>query len=132
MPYSYSRSFPWMLVPALLAVAVLGCSQSSQQERIIPLKASASLLEARALLENYAKGSPVTSEADSFDTLVEGVRKEDPKAANTLSEVFKKIKENPGARKGIAKKALKELPEAEPRPPAGNQYPTEEESSSEE
>ncbi|WP_147274254.1 hypothetical protein [Bremerella cremea] len=112
-------SSQWVVLPLLLLVPLIGCAKSSQQERVIPLKASASMEEARSLLENYAQGSPVTSEADSFDTLVEGVRKEDPKAANILSEAFKQIKENPGSRAKAAKNALKQLPaKEEPQPAA--------------
>lgn len=67
---------------------------------------------ARSLLENYAKGAPVTSEADGFNPLVDGVRKEDPAAADILAEAFQKIRETPAARAQIAKKALDQLPPA--------------------
>lgn len=119
---SPSQLSQWALLPLLLLIPLFGCSRSSQQERIIPLKASASMDEARSLLENYANGSPVTSEAESFDTLVEGVRKDDPKMANLLSDAFKKIRENPSSRVSVAKNVLKQLPEKEkpePAPEAG-------------
>ncbi len=102
-----------MLSTLALAVIVvsLGCSRTSQQERIIPLKASASLENARSVLQNYANGAPVTSEAAGFDPMVEGVRKEDPASADILQDAFSKIKANPASRVAVAKKALEELPE---------------------
>ncbi|GAA4426349.1 hypothetical protein [Bremerella cremea] len=102
-------------LPLLLAIALVGCSQTSQKERSIPLKGSVSLNEARTLLQNYSKGAPLTSEAESFDSLVEGVRKDNPEAADTLAEAFKKIRENPGSRAKVAKEALAKLPEP-PKP----------------
>ncbi|MBA2116473.1 hypothetical protein [Bremerella alba] len=110
-----------VVAASLLTLPLVGCSQSSQKQRIIPLKASASLNNARSILENYAKGAPVTSEADSFDTVVAGVRKENPKVADILAEAFQKIRENPGNRARIAKDTLKEMPakpEPEPAPAA--------------
>lgn len=110
-----------VLLVCLCTLPLLGCSQSSQKERVIPLKASASMNNARSILENYAKGAPITSEADSFDAVVAGVRKDDPAAADTLDKAFKQIRENPSNRAKIAKDTLKELPakpEPEPAPPA--------------
>jgi len=113
----------------LLAAAVclgthslIGCSQSSQKERVIPLKASASMNNARSILENYAKGAPITSEADSFDAVVSGVRKENPESADKLADAFAKIRANPGNRARYAKETLKELP-AEPEPAAEDHLP---------
>lgn len=108
------------VIPLCVTLAlVIGCSQSSQKERIIPLKASVSLENARSLLENYANGAPVTSEADSFDTVVEGVRKENPETADVLAEAFDKIRQNPGARAKIAKDTLKKLSEKPAPEPVG-------------
>ncbi|PQO39181.1 hypothetical protein C5Y96_04805 [Blastopirellula marina] len=109
-----------VLLACLCTLPLLGCSQSSQKERVIPLKASASMNNARSILENYAKGAPITSEADSFDAVVAGVRKDDEAAADTLDKAFKQIRENPGNRAKIAKETLKQLPakpEPEPAPP---------------
>ncbi|MFN3152098.1 hypothetical protein [Bremerella sp.] len=104
-----------VVAACLVTLPLVGCSQSSQTERVIPLKASASMNNARSILENYSKGAPITSEADSFDTVVEGVRKENPEVADVLADAFKKIRENPGNRAKIAKDALKQLP-AKPAP----------------
>lgn len=116
----------FVVVACLITLPLVGCSQSSQKERVIPLKASASMNNARSILENYSKGAPITSEADSFDAVVEGVRKEDPKVADVLADAFKKIRENPGNRARIAKDALKELPaKPEPEPVSQDAAPTE-------
>ena len=125
------RSADSICLLSVVAVCVctlsfLGCSQSSQRERVIPLKASASMNNARSILENYAKGAPITSEADSFDAVVAGVRKEDPKAADTLEKAFQDIRQNPGNRARIAKETLKELPaRSEPETPAEDAPPAE-------
>ncbi len=127
----HSRSANSFGLPILLALCsftlpLLGCSQSSQKERVIPLKASASMNNARSILENYAKGAPITSEADSFDAVVAGVRKENPEAADTLEKAFKDIRQNPGNRARIAKETLKELPaKPEPEAPAEDSPPAE-------
>lgn len=116
----------FVVVACLITLPLVGCSQSSQKERVIPLKASASMNNARSILENYSKGAPITSEADSFDAVVEGVRKEDPKVADVLADAFKKIRENPSNRARIAKDALKELPaKPEPEPVSQDAAPTE-------
>lgn len=103
-----------IVLGVVLLTAASGCTRTSQQERIIPLKASASIDRARSLLENYAKGAPVTSEAEGFKPLVDGVRQEDPATADILAEAFQKIRETPAARAQIAKKALEKLPAAPP------------------
>lgn len=113
-----------VVATCLLTLPLVGCSQSSQKERVIPLKASASMNNARSILENYAKGAPITSEADSFDTVVAGVRKENAEVADILAEAFKKIRENPGNRARIAKDTLKEMP-AKPEPTPEAEPPAE-------
>lgn len=121
-----SLSLRLVLLVCLCSLPLLGCSQSSQKERVIPLKASASMNNARSILENYAKGAPITSEADSFDAVVAGVRKEDEAAADTLDKAFKQIRENPGNRAKIAKDTLKQLPaKPEPEPAQEDAAPTE-------
>ncbi|WDI43394.1 hypothetical protein [Bremerella sp. P1] len=116
-----------LVVAACLGtLPLVGCSQSSQQERVIPLKASASMNNARSILENYSQGAPITSEADSFDAVVEGVRKENPEVADILAEAFKKIRENPSSRAKVAKETLKKMPaKPEPEPVSQDAPPAE-------
>ena len=116
-----------LLIMGIVAL-ISGCQQSSQRERSIPLKPNVALTQARSVLQNYANGSPLTSEVDGFDNLVESVRKEDPAAAETLAAAFKKIKANPGSRVRIAKDTLEKLPEPAPIVPGvadpPNPYPS--------
>ncbi|MBI1247271.1 hypothetical protein GC197_05430 [bacterium] len=80
------------------------------------------------MLQNYAQGSPLASEAEGFDSLVESVRKEDPASADILQAAFNKIKANPGARVRVAKDTLEKLPEPAPITPGvadpPNPYPS--------
>ncbi len=98
-----------------LVVALLGCGSSVKQERIEIKAPSASnpLAEATSLLERYAGGQPLTSEATSFPNLVERVRKEDAAKADILEAGFAELqKATPAARPAKAKEILSKLQSA--------------------
>lgn len=95
-----------------LVVAVLGCGTSVKQERIeIKAPAASSPLdEAISLLQRYAGGQPLTSEATSFPNLVERVRKEDSAKADILEAGLADLqKATPAARPAKAKEILGKL-----------------------
>jgi len=101
-----------LIVGAVLAVTLLGCGPSVKQEQI-EIKVSSTnnpLARATSLLERYAKGQPLTSEASSFPAMVEDVRKTDSAKADILKEGLDEIqKASPAARPAKAKEILGKL-----------------------
>lgn len=106
------RHLGCLMIALAVAVAVLGCGPSVKQERI-QIKAPAAsnpLEEATSLLQRYADGQPLTSEATSFPGLVERVRKEDSAKADILEAGFSELqKAPPAARPAKAKEILSKL-----------------------
>jgi hypothetical protein len=84
-------------VPGLLAlVLVLGCGPYVKEETVV-VPENDPMNQVKATLQNYAKGQPVTSEATSFDYMVEQVRKVHPSKADTLKQGLDEIKTAKGA-----------------------------------
>lgn len=106
------RHLHCVMIALAVAAAVHGCGPSVKQERI-EIKAPAAsnpLAEATSLLERYAGGQPLTSEATSFPNLVERVRKEDSAKADILAAGFAELeKAAPAARPAKAKEILSKL-----------------------
>jgi hypothetical protein len=67
------------------------------------------LAEAKAILNNYANGMPVTSEAESFPDLVSRVKEKDPAKGATLEKGLAEIKAKPAGAQAKAKELLKQL-----------------------
>ena len=67
------------------------------------------LVEVRTILNNYASGMPVTSEAESFPELVARVREKDPAKADVLEKGLAEIKQHPQQAASKAKELLKKL-----------------------
>jgi hypothetical protein len=64
------------------------------------------LEQAKAILENYAKGAPMTSEVSSFPGVIEEVRKTDPQKADLLEKGFADLQKGPKSELGAKAKAL--------------------------
>lgn len=100
------------LVIGLVVVGVLlaGCG-SKDTPKIETFQAPQvdPLVEARTILNNYASGMPVTSEAESFPELVERVRKKDPAKADVLEKGLSEIKAHPQKAASKAKELLQKL-----------------------
>jgi hypothetical protein len=101
-----------LVVGVGLAISAPGCGPSVKQEQIqikVPT-ANNPLARATSLLERYAGGQPLTSEATSFPAMVEAVRKEDPAKADILKAGLDEIqKASPAARPAKAKEILGKL-----------------------
>ena len=67
------------------------------------------LVEAKAILNNYANGMPVTSEAESFPELVSRVKEKDAAKGAILEKGLAEIKTNPASAKAKATDLLKQL-----------------------
>jgi len=96
----------------VLAVALAGlsgCDSQKPKVQTYEVKAPDPVAEAKAILQNYANGQPVTSEAESFPDLVKRVKAVDAAKGDILEQGFKDIlakKNNPGP---TAKELLKKL-----------------------
>src|SRR5205085_11205418 len=105
------ESFMLRLLAGLLVVVVLfGCGSSGMPEvKSYPVKATAPLDEAKALLQNYANGQPMASEAASFPDLVERVRQTDPQKADILAKGLADMEKSKTNIAGKAKALLQKL-----------------------
>lgn len=95
--------------------AALGCSDPGKPVRQYALKdAPGPLDEVRTLLQRYAEGQPVGSEAVNFETLVARVRETDPARAGVIEEGLAAIAKSPSQAATRAKGLLEKL---KPEPP---------------
>jgi folate-dependent tRNA-U54 methylase TrmFO/GidA len=98
------------LCVALGLVVGAGCTPRAPGEREIEVKPLDPLAEARTILQRYADGQPMSSEASTFPDLVAKVREKDAKKADILEKGLDDLqKAPPGARPGKAKELLKKL-----------------------
>lgn len=98
------------LVVALGLAAAVGCTPRAPGEKDIEVKARDPLAEAHTILERYAKGQPMGSEAQSFPKLVEDVKAKDAQKGEILEKGLDELqKAPPAARKAKAQELLKKL-----------------------
>ena len=94
---------------AILALPLCGCGpKTSQTEKTYQIEIPQGIEKAKQLLQAYAGGQPVGSEAESYLTIVEEVRKTDPDKADLLAEGFEKLKAGSSPKK-TAEDLLKQL-----------------------
>lgn len=101
---------------ALLAavLSVVGCGPPGRvKQETIEVKAQVGLDRARQLLETYARGQPLGSEAMDFPALVEEVRKTDTERAAILEQGFAELQK---PRVNTAAKARELLAKLAPKP----------------
>ncbi len=99
---------------AALALAILlplaGCGgQSSQQQRTIEVVEQSGIDQAKDLLQGYADGNPVGSEADGYASVVSAVREEDAAKADILEAGLAEIAASPSGAASKAKDLLGKL-----------------------
>ncbi len=98
-----------LLFGLALPLGVLtGCGEG-QTRQTIQIPAADPLAEAKAILNNYVRGMPVTSEATSFPILINRVKEKDPARGDLLEKGFQEIlksRKNPGPK---ARELLKKL-----------------------
>jgi hypothetical protein len=101
------------LAVAILAAAVgglAGCAPSSTPKvETFEAPAVDPLVEAKAILTNYANGMPVTSEAESFPDLIARVKEKDAAKGAALEKGLGEIKANPASAQAKATELLKQL-----------------------
>lgn len=100
----------FFLIALLLAAAVIGCGSPVKEEQIELKAANDPLSLPKSVLQRYAEGQPMGSEATSFPKMVEDVRKADPAKADILEKGLQELQQAaPDARAGLAKSLLEKL-----------------------
>lgn len=101
-----------LLFAAALAasgVGVIGCDGGKPVVKSVQAPEADPIAEAKAMLTNYSKGAPVTSEAESFPDLVSRVKAKDAAKGAILEKGFKEILANKSGAKAKADELLKKL-----------------------
>lgn len=98
------------LVPLACAFATIGCGPPGRvKEEVIEVKENSALDQAKQLLNNYAKGQALGSEATSFEYIVNKVRETDPPRADILQKGFTDLQKPKADIKAKAKEILKAI-----------------------
>src|SRR5438105_9386069 len=82
-----------------------GCGGKGREAQV----EQAGLERAKVILNDYAKGLPMGSEAMAFDDIVKEVRQTDPQKATILEKGFADLKRSPGNRSATARELLRKL-----------------------
>ena len=98
----------WLGV-GIIVVALLGLCGCGKGPPPVVVQPQSGLERAKAILNDYAQGVRMGSEAMTFDEMVEDVRKTDPQKATILEKGFADLKRSPQNRSGIARGLLKQL-----------------------
>ena len=94
---------------AIMFMALLGlwgCGGGKDAPEVQP---QSGLERAKVILNDYAKGMRMGSEAMTFDEIVEEVRKTDPQKATILEKGFADLKRSPNDPSAKARELLKKL-----------------------
>jgi hypothetical protein len=92
----------------IIFVALLGLCGCGKDPPV-EVKPQSGLERAKVILNDYAEGAPMGSEAATFEEIVEEVRKTDSKKADILEQGFADLKRSPGNRQAKARELLKQL-----------------------
>ena len=92
-----------MIFMALLGLC--GCGKDAPVE----VQPQSGLERAKVILNEYANGAAMGSEAETFEEIVAEVRKTDPQKATILEKGFADLKRSPQNRSDKARALLKQL-----------------------
>ena len=93
----------------LVSFGLAGCSGGSVKEETIEVPKVSAVDEAKQILQNYANGAPLTSEAAGFPDLITRVKAEDAAKGAELEKGLAQIQAQPNNRASIAKSLLTKL-----------------------
>ena len=96
----------WLGIVSMALLALCGCGSNSSRVEIQP---QSGLERARQILNDYASGVPLGSEAATFEEVVAEVRKTDPQKATILQKGFADLKRSPQNLRDKARALLKQL-----------------------
>ena len=94
---------------AIIIMSLLGlwgCGGGKDAREVQP---QSGLERAKVILNDYAQGAPMGSEAVTFQEIVEEVRQTDPRKAAILEKGFADLKRSPGNLRAKARELLKQL-----------------------
>jgi len=94
---------------ALVSTGLVGCGGGAVKEETIEVPKASAIDEAKQVLQNYANGAPLTSEAAGFPSLIERVKAEDAAKGEEVEKALNQIQATPNNRAAIAKGALGKL-----------------------
>ena len=93
----------------VLAIGTIsGCGPAPKSE-VIQVKAADPMAEVKSVLQRYADGQPLGSEASGFPALVETAKKASPEKGEILEKAFADLQKKGANIKAIAKDALTKL-----------------------
>jgi hypothetical protein len=92
----------------IIFVALLGLCGCGKDPPV-EVQPQGGLERARQILNDYADGATMGSEAETFDEIVAEVRKTDPQKATILEKAFADLKRSPKDPSGKARALLKQL-----------------------
>lgn len=99
-----------LLLASFFLIPITGCGGGPAEETIKTASADDPLLEPMSLLQRYADGQKMQSEAMSFDFMVKRVKEVDPAKGAILEEGLSDLKKaSESARKKKAKELLEKL-----------------------
>ena len=101
----------WLTVAVLLSagIGLVGCQSGTPKVETVEAPVADPVAEAKAILSNYANGMPVTSEAESFPSLIQRVKEKDAAKGAALEKGLNEVRQNPAAAQSKAKELLKQL-----------------------
>ncbi len=86
-------------------LALCGCAKAPP----VVVQPQSGLERAKVILNDYASGVPMGSEAATYEEVVAEVRKTDPQKATILEKGFSDLKRSPQNRSATARALLKQL-----------------------
>src|SRR6184192_1638587 len=93
----------------IVCMALLGLCGCESKPPPVEIQPQSGLERAKAILNDYASGVPMGSEAATFEEVVAEVRKTDPQKATILEKGFADLKRSPQNLSGKARALLKQL-----------------------
>ena len=93
----------------IICVALLGLCGCGSSAPPVQVQPQSGLERAKGILNDYASGVPLGSEAATFEEIVAEVRKTDPQKATILEKGFADLKRSPKNLSGKARALLKQL-----------------------
>lgn len=108
--HAMKSTFPLATLVLASCLAFSGCG-SGDLPKVEQVEAPTvdPLVEAKTILNNYAQGRPVTSEAESFPDLIARVKEKDAAKGAILEKGLTEIKSNPSMAQTKATELLKQL-----------------------
>ena len=98
----------WLGV-GIIVMALVGLCGCGKDPPPVEVKPQGGLERAKGILNDYANGAAVGSEAETFDEIVAEVRQTDPQKATILEKGFADLKRSPKNPSGKARALLKQL-----------------------